>query len=262
MKHFSTTGGSRAKTPIRCIGTYHKTGTVWMARVFKNIAKALDLPFIRIGREEHASVPEPGTTPIYFQTHSQFSASMLNWDVSGLRLVRDPRDVIISGAHYHCKSTEAWLHRPLERLGDRTYAETINRFDSNKEKYLFELENIGGLTARRMANSNGNEQLHCFIEQNFLTVKYEDLIDDRDLITFRTICAYLDLPFEESSKHFVARSLFGGAQANKVHVRSGKGEQWRQEFDRELAEAFAAEHQGTLEILGYEKDDSWVKEFK
>jgi len=253
---------NRANHPIRCIGTYHKAGTVWMARVFRGIARKLDLPFERIGKDMVVKAPESAAPPIYFQSHSRFPEEIHSWDIKGFRIIRDPRDIIISAAHYHCKSHEKWLHKPLGRFGDRTYSEAIQALPTTREKYLFEMKQAASKTIKRMATSDGETALHTFLEQKFLTVKYEDLIDDRDLQHFSKVCDFLELPHKPASRVFVSKSLFGGAKGKGVHVRSGKREQWRQEFDRELAEAFAKKHQKALEILGYEKDDSWVNDCK
>jgi hypothetical protein len=44
----------------------------------------------------------------------------------------------------------------------------------------------------------------------------------------------------------------------QAHVRSGKVQQWRQTFDRELAELFFAEAGDALVTLGYEPDGAWL----
>jgi hypothetical protein len=45
-------------------------------------------------------------------------------------VIRDPRDVIVSGANYHCKADEPWLHIPEKRFGGLTYHQKINSLTS------------------------------------------------------------------------------------------------------------------------------------
>src|SRR5262249_20187552 len=58
---------------------------------------------------------------------------------------------------------------------------------------------------------------------------------------------------------FWKHSLFGGANVNRRHARSGDVAQWKREFTPELAQAFVERFPDALELLGYESDDRWVE---
>ncbi|MBL4836301.1 MAG: sulfotransferase domain-containing protein [Kordiimonadaceae bacterium] len=244
------------KQPI-CIGTHHKTGTVWMSNVFKEIAKILKLEFAPLDRSSDLKVIKKNT--IYFQNHSLFPQTFFNKKIRGLKIIRDPRDVIISGAHYHCSSSENWLHREQERFGGDTYSQAINKLQTIEEKYRFEMNHVGKNTIEKMLHSDGSTELDHFIKGNFLTVKYEDLIDDTQLVVFKRICDHLDLPLKKVAPAFIKNSLFGQKVNNASHVRSGKKQQWLTRFNKEVGQEFAALHQNSLERLGYEQDSSWTE---
>lgn len=247
-------------SPIRCIGTYHKTGTVWMQRVFRDVAAAIGSDFVDLREADAAAVPQKNT--IYLEDHAQFPAAFLTRKVRGFRIVRDPRDVVISGAHYHAKSKEAWLHEPKPFFDGKTYAEMINGFDAMADRYLFEMENVAADTIAGMTDAKGDKVQMQFLEQNFLTVKYEKLVEDEALVEFKKICRHLKLPIRKSAPAFLAHSLFANKDAVGRHGRSGKKQQWKTVFDQKLGRAFADRHQRSLEILGYETDDSWIESLK
>ncbi len=247
--------------PVRCIGTYHKTGTVWMSRVFRDVAETIGAGFIDL-REAGGSKISPHKNTIYLDDHSQFPAAFLKQKVKGIRIIRDPRDVVISGAHYHAKSKEGWLHVGRPFFDGKTYAEMITGFDAMADRYLFEMDNVAADTISNMVDAKGDEAQRTFLEKNFRTVKYEKLIDDRELREFRKVCRYLKLPFKAAAPAFVNNSLFANKDAVSGHGRSGKKQQWKSVFDQKLGRAFADRHQHSLEVLGYEKDDSWVESLK
>ena len=101
-----------------------------------------------------------------------------------------------------------------------------------------------------------------FGSKNFLTIRYEDLIADSNLIEVKKICRQLNIPLKETSAIFMEKSLFGQQKPDGEHIRSGKTQQWKTEFNRCIAEEFASLHQGSLETLGYETDTSWIDQFK
>lgn len=250
---------SSTKAPVRCIGTYHKTGTVWLLNVFSDIANDLGVTLINMPREETPSGALQNGT-FYFQEQSLFASSFYQTDARGIRIIRDPRDVVISGARYHCKSEEAWLHVPQELFGGHSYHEEINAQPTLTDQLRFEMRNTGNTTIRQMVHANADTERHAFIQKHFLTVRYEDLINDTELKVVKQICKHLQIPFKIAAPHFQRHALFGNGSYKSAHVRSGKAEQWKSIFDRKLAEDFAAMHQPALEALRYETDDTWVSQ--
>lgn len=228
-----------------------------MRDVFTAIAARLGLDFVNTPSSAIGTVA-PKRGMIYFQRDSRFPAAFDRDDVRGFRIVRDPRDIVISGAHYHMKSAEPWLHVKKDCFGDRSYQEMINSLAGQDERYRFEMNNFSRGTIRSMAIARGNKAMRDLIERRFLTVRYEDLIEDVEATTFRSICDHLDLPFDICAPIFVENSLFGQS-VRKDHVRSGKKEQWRSAFTRDFAREFADAHQRALERLGYEENRNWIK---
>ncbi|WP_286829103.1 sulfotransferase domain-containing protein [Kordiimonas sp. UBA4487] len=231
-----------------------------MRRVFKDVAAAIGSDFVDLREADAAAVPQKNT--IYLEDHTHFPAPFLKRKVRGIRIVRDPRDVVISGAHYHARSSEAWLHEAKPFFDGKTYAEMINSFETITDRYRFEMDNAAADTIAAMTDAKGDKAQQQFLEQNFLTVKYEDLVEDTELTEFSKVCRHLKLPVRKAKSAFLKHSLFANKNAVGHHGRSGKKAQWKTVFDQKLGRAFADRHQRSLEILGYETDDSWIESLK
>lgn len=233
------------------VGTYHKTGTVWLQRVFMDAAERLALPFA----ESH-NAPKEGHqySGIVMDGHCRFSESMLGGDNAGFRMIRDPRDVVISGAHYHMKSEESWLHEPLPALGGQTYQQAILAEPDTAARYIFEARQVANATTRDMVRD-------CKRLSGFVTVRYEDWIADETMAGFASVMGQMGLSAEEcyiAKQAFHRWSLFGRGNNVDAHARSGKAAQWRTIFTRQIAEAFLEVHGDALITLGYEANHDWV----
>lgn len=227
--------------------------------MFRAIAENLNKPFLNY----HINGSEPGTSEsdgsfIMLNYHSRFDdgdAALLALPNKVLHMYRDPRDVIISAAHYHAVSTEEWLHRPKKEFKGKSYQEQLNSIDDSEEKFLFEMKHASKRVIEDMERWD-------YGMQNCIDVKYEDLIEDRRLRQFSQI--FRSLGFEKNEMvtcRTAARkfSLFGKMSKRKnAHIRSGRARQWEQVFTPDLADAFDRQFPTALQTLGYEANNSWV----
>lgn len=240
------------------VATHHKTGTVWMATVFKDIAKGCRASYIdfwaNFDRIESKLVP-----PFILMNHdSQFmqhEGMLSRGDTRILHLIRDPRDVLISATHYHRTAAEPWLHR-VEPGQSQTYQQRLNALETSLERYVFELDHASGATLDGMLDWH-------YDRPNCREVRYEDLRLDDTMEAWTGIVEFLGFETAEIDlcrKSFWNHSLFGNlARANRVHIRSGDVAQWKREFTPDLARAFVDRFPDILQVTGYEEDDSWIE---
>ena len=242
------------------ICTHHKAGTVWMRRTFRDICSAQGIAYFRI--------PGKYKTPALFQAPIVLVDSNSRWsgphwdrafpggeDDRRLHLIRDPRDVIISAAHYHCTTTESPFLVAREEFGGATYRQTIAALPDDRARFRFEMDHhskrvLGDMAAWDYARPDSFE------------LRYEDLMEDRDAELFGRAAAHLGFAgesLEGARRMFLKNSLFEGSPARPAHIRSGKTGQWRDAYDRATAEAFLERFGDILVRLGYEKDDSWIE---
>jgi hypothetical protein len=240
------------------VATHHKTGTVWMDGVFKAIASDIGARYVDF-RLQYDELTEALRSPfVLFNCDSNFRdcGYLLDRDdVRVLHLIRDPRDVLISGMHYHKKSTESWLHEPVPGYDNVTYQRRLKSLPTKFEQYVFEMEHSTAGTLRDMSHWQYG-RINCF------EARYEDLRRDTSLAYWAKIAAFLG--FDEAENDFCGRrfwqnSLFGGLpRLGNKHVRSGDVAQWKRGFTPELAYAFLERFPNALQHLGYEPDNQWV----
>ena len=232
------------------IVTYHKSGTVWMMSVFNGIADELGWRFFYGPR---LSEPDLGAD-VLFHGHGGWDFGKIPGDLRGIQLVRDPRDMIVSGCMYHMKAWEPWLHEPDPQTG-KTYQQKLLEADPD-ERLMIEIERT---------NRNSISALRAWDDEDprFLRVKYEDLINDDRLHHFHRIFDFLELPSEALPAAFDCawkNSLFSGQVNRPIHVRTGQPGDWRNHFKARHKQAVQEACGDLLVRLGYEEDASWVKE--
>lgn len=234
------------------VGTHHKTGTVWIHGIFRRLALLCGYPYYP--QPFNTSIPEVGS--IVADTHSHFDETMWHdTPYRGLHLIRDPRDIIVSGCFYHQKSDEAWLHVKDPEFGGLTYQEKLNSIPALGDKLLFEMDNSARRTITDIAQWD-------YQNSAFFEAKYEDLIRDHDLLLFHQIFAFLGFEGKTIPKALdVAwqNSLFSNRVPTSVHVRSGKPSQWKRYFEPVHQQRFVELFGDVLIKLGYEADNSWAE---
>lgn len=237
-----------------------------MKKVFRQIGRHLEIPHTQIARAVVLDrIPDDSRT-ILFNWASIFPPKLLlNERARFLHIIRDPRDVLISGMRYHQKTDRAFekfLFVPLDRLDGRSYQEHLQFLPTDIERYKFEITE---------AHQNTLTQMLAWDNENprAMTVRYEDLIQDTDCQIFRTYLKFADFSeseIETASRIFWNNSLFGGmntalADGKDQHIQSGEARRWESEFTPELAQLYFDRHADDLISLGYEKDKTWIERF-
>lgn len=225
------------------VGTHHKTGTVWLFTIFQKIA---DLYGLKI--HHNLDRRDPASFDILLNDQSTFNLRLLKRPYKGIHIIRDPRDIIVSSTFYHQKSNESWLHVPRVEFGGMTYQEKINSLDSLDEQILFEMKHSSNKTISSILKWNYNNE-------HFFEIKYEDLIEDSSMNTFKEIFYFLGFPeamIPASINIAYNNSLFSGYVSNDNHVRSGEIKQYRKYFKKIHTDKFQNIFGDALIKLGYE----------
>ncbi len=206
------------------------------------------------------------------------SALCVNWDARFpkeffddtrarfFHIIRDPRDVLISGHRYHLRpkhSHENWLHRPNPEFGGLSYHQKLVEQPNRVSQMIFEMDGKHAITIRDMLS-------WPYGHQNVVDLRYEDLIEDHDCELFRAAIAGMGVDgfdIEGLVRSYWDNSLFGGISARssrsdrvESHVFNGATQQWRSMLPREVAEIYVQKFGDALIELGYAKDHEWVGE--
>jgi len=172
-------------------------------------------------------------------------------------MIRDPRDVVVSGYHYHLWTKERWAHLPQEKYGGQSYQQHLKGL-SKDDGLLAEIERSAGTVIRDMAAWDYNRP-------EFLELRYETVLADEDSEFERAFRFYgfsddavayaLQVVVEQSFRTKTGRAV--GETATNSHLRSGAPGQWREQFGPQHVERFKELAGESLVRLGYETDDGW-----
>ena len=255
------------ETPARwlCIGTHHKTGTIWMRKFWRAVQKDQGVPFMQCYREKKLAEAAEAGPQIIVNWSSSFPKALFDAPQARfIHVIRDPRDVLLSGMRYHRVAplgNEKFLRERREDWGGKNYQDHLNSLPDDHARLLFEMEHKHDATLREML-------AWPYGHPHAADLRYEDLIEDADMGIMRGVLerfAIEGLDIERALRTYWDHSLFGGLadkagmeERQAAHVSSGKAAQWTRKLPREVAEVYADRYSPALKTLGYAQDDGWV----
>jgi len=246
---------------ILCIGTHHKTGTKWLRGALGRISRRCEIPLHYRPSADDAWVDRITQRPaLVFSGSAQFPARLRHDPKCHVvRMIRDPRDILISGMRYHMSADdrhEKFLYRRQDELGGKSYQEHLNALGTYEERLLFEMDHKHHHTISEIMTRDVSAT-------SFEQWRYEDLIADEECLLFNAAVDRLDISDKQkrrAAKIFWRNSLFGGGAARsvKTHVKSGAARQWQKLLPPSVAEVYRDKYGNALIELGYETDKNWL----
>lgn len=234
---------------------YHKVGTVWFGRVFREIAAEYGM---RLGYgsnyEQIREFETQASSDVFIDFGSHVALASLPKRYKASHMIRDPRDLVVSGYFYHRWTAENWANLPLAELRGMSYRQYLNSVPKHE-----------GLLAEIRRNSFWIPHMAGwrFSGPDIFEIRYEDIIQD-EVPVFRAMFQHFefrDSAIERALKisrkySFETLKSKGGAGKNS-HLRSGRVSEWREHFEPAHVALFKELYPGALARLGYETGDDW-----
>lgn len=250
-----------------------------LAKVFREICTSFGWRFKKvIGLAEQ--VPTDADVVLFIL--SLIDLSQVTTPYIGMHVIRDPKDVIVSGYLYHMRCSEDWCinenpdatepilfpnlpwseqHKPeewkriyLDSLRDKSYQQILLE-KNESDGLLFELYHYGFWTIQSMLEWDYNNPV-------VREIRFESIMSNYDE-TFREIFEYFDF-----SKTQIRRALLIAAREDlsrkskrqlraNPHISSPNTTKWAEYFTQSHKDTFKDHFGDALSRLGYEKDEQW-----
>ena len=174
----------------------------------------------------------------------------------GTHIVRDPRDIVISGYFYHKWCDEEWAKK--KEFDGLSYQERLNNLDRNAGISL-EIRRFNDDRISIMRNWNYNDD-------RFYEFRYEEMIGSNADYYYKKIFSHYGFSKEEIDLGVMLMKLFSfknrtgrnvGEIANHSHLRSGKPADWKNYLTEHHKDEIKALFGDVIINLKYEKDNNW-----
>lgn len=250
---------------------HHKAGTVWFTRILSEIANTRGLTIA--SSYDGGSVPqsdiavysvvaplseEEVAIAFHGAPHRRQAAANDFMHRSGLQLggfrgthmIRDPRDMVVSGWYYHLRCTETWAITPHQRYGGRSYQEILNDLGPH-DGLMAEIEETTRRTLVHMARWN-------YEQPDFLELRYEDLLTN-ERVWFERVFQHYGFAeaLARDSLAIADKHSRDNLPVGDEHVRSGEPGEWRGHFKPDHIARFKKLTGHLLVDLGYEQSLDW-----
>lgn len=211
------------------------------------------------GREKNH---RPGATnwqTQFFWAHprrGQIQRQFLNNNFRILTIFRDPRDQLISNIRYNFHRVKD-LTVNIEDIITAMLMHHTNGYN----KYLGYTTGLAGAEGARTIDEMYGPFLSFRNRPNVYIAYFENLVGplgggstEKQLQEIRNIAEFIDIPVSEEEIVDVANNLYG----NTFTFKTGRIDSWKKYFTDEHKQLFKKSGQGTLTVLGYEKDLNWT----
>ncbi|MCK6371269.1 MAG: sulfotransferase domain-containing protein [Gammaproteobacteria bacterium] len=250
-------------------------GTALFSRVSIRLAAHFGLSFQTVVGMAHG-VDRSANIVVF--AHSLLDMDLSQYDYRGIHLVRDPRDIWVSGYHYHRRTSEPWCinsdldqtppigfprvdysqqHRPeawkrayLDGLNGRSYQQNLLNLDQ-RSGLKFELERYTAWTLEAIAAWEKRPD-------RILEFKLEAFADNFDGAMTTALShlgfsgAALSQALALAANEDVAR-MDDTTIANHPHIMSRQLSKWRTLLHPDDVRDFEARHGDLIDRLGYER---------
>lgn len=247
-----------ARIRVQC--GYHKCLTMYFRRVSKKTA-VCDNPFRGQYRHFFHRLDE------FYRDCANYNISSVSGhcldldrfsDIRAIHIIRDPRDMIVSGYYYHKRAGEPWCNylNPTDddwSIVNASVPKTLPT-DTSFSEYLNKVSLEEGLAAEFEFRQHHFASMMAWAtdDSRVMTIRYEDILGN-EADVFRRIYDFYGLSFHTKffAGMYANRYSLKSARRLTSHIRNPNKGQWRDLFTPELTDKFNERYGDLLEKYGY-----------
>lgn len=179
-------------------------------------------------------------------------------DVRVVRFIRDPRDLLVSGYHYHRRGVEPWSTivdpRPEQWVQVNGVIPSTLPAGASMQSFLEEASLEDGMRAELEFRARHFASMRAWPEDDprVRLYRYEDILGN-EVEVFREIFDFFDLPAISRARGslYARRHAAGRRAADRTHIRNAKAGQWREVLPESVAAMVRDQYGDVLERYGY-----------
>lgn len=260
---------------------HHKTGTILLRKIFKDICRLKGWRFLALPGMVN-QVPKSYDVVLF--SHSLVNEKLFKTPFIGLHVIRDPRDIVVSGYQYHLRTKEQWcinndfdINIPIKypqvpsclehfsedwkinyvkSLNGRSYQDNLLTL-SQKDGLIFEMNHHAQWTIKDMLTWDYNNP-------QILEIKFEDLMANFNN-TWLAIFRFLKILINDNDTEKLLKIIKTHDLQSKSmeeisalsHVTSKTTSRWLTYFEDTHKSFFIDKFNDALIRLKYEPDNYW-----
>lgn len=251
------------------VNGYPKSGTTWLSKL---VGDLLDCPVKGFWLQDGDKLTATGLHKISiydcYKSHHTYEElkSSLNENTRLIYIIRDPRDVVVSGAYHFTflpiklkSGLKKLIASPNTRIRVSNLLNQIIPISKRKSKMLNLTVGKSDYPLQWMSNSWGTH-VSGFINKNIFILKYEDLLDS-PLETCGSILEYLECTISKTQLvKIIEKNTFGKKKQqykqdndyfNSRLLRKGIKNQWKKELSQKQIDIVNQEFKSLMSNLGY-----------
>mgnify|MGYP003670445219 CR=1 FL=1 len=252
-------GSEKISGPVRVHSGLHKCLTMYFRNVVRNVChKSFNrgISFRHFFHRQDAFYRECNQYRITsLSGHKPDLARFENIRVT--RFIRDPRDLLVSGYHYHKRGAEHWCD-----YVDPTTAEweVVNGMvpelipkGVSLRQYLNRVSVEEGLLAElEFRRFHFDSMRQWQPDERVLSFRYEDILG-HEADVFGDIFRFYEMPWMHTqlARVYAARLSASRGSKGSTHIRNPRAGQWRQHFTPVVEQRFNELYGDLLEQYGY-----------
>ncbi|MDF1819131.1 MAG: sulfotransferase domain-containing protein [Immundisolibacteraceae bacterium] len=248
-----------ATTIIHC--SYHKCLTVYYQKIFSTLYNRVlrhtsgYKHFNSLLDEFYAELPQLKAASV-----NNHSINLINLGEATriTRFIRDPRDLIVSGYHYHKRGAEPWCNIVNPSIDDwRVVNGNIPKNMGTTHSYSSYLQSIdiedGLLAEIEFRKNHFSSMLQWPVnDERIKLFRYEDIIGQEKDVIDEMFIHYKASWIERRLSRFLAQHYSASNQKNKTaHIRNPKSGQWNEVFTPKVEKTMEDLYSEVMERYGY-----------